>query len=66
MKVKGLTSCAGENFSISTDKEADLPDKIAKELVKAGHAEPVKKAKMPKTTASKKAKGRKKAVTPRE
>jgi hypothetical protein len=42
MKIKILTSCAGINFSYASGQIVDVPDKIAKDLIKAGHAEGVK------------------------
>lgn len=42
MKIKILTSCAGINFSYASGQIVDAPDKIAKDLIKAGHAEGVK------------------------
>lgn len=42
MKVKIKTSCAGVSFSYTSGQIIDVPDKIAKDLIKAGHAEGVK------------------------
>lgn len=38
MKIKALTSAAGNDFAIAAGETADLPDYIAKDLVKAGYA----------------------------
>ena len=40
MKVRGKTSCAGVDFSLSLGEVADLPEATASALIKAGHAEP--------------------------
>lgn len=42
MRIKILTSCAGVSFSYASGQIIDAPDKIAKDLIKAGHAEGVK------------------------
>ncbi len=41
MKIKMLESCAGTRFSYAKGATLDVPDKIGKDLVKAGYAESV-------------------------
>ncbi|RMH11197.1 MAG: hypothetical protein D6698_16805 [Gammaproteobacteria bacterium] len=40
MKIKALVSACGDNFQIGKGGTYDLPDEIAKDLIKAGHAKP--------------------------
>ena len=42
MRIKMLTSIAGQNFSLSPGDEADFSDDEAKRLIQAGYAEPVR------------------------
>lgn len=42
MKIKILRSCAGRSFSFSAGQVVDTPVPVAKDLIKAGHAEEVK------------------------
>lgn len=46
MKIKILRSCSGLNFSVVQGTERDdLDDAIAKDLIKAGHAQEIKQRK---------------------
>lgn len=38
MRVKITRSIAGPGFALSEGSEADLPDEVARDLVRAGHA----------------------------
>jgi hypothetical protein len=42
MKIKMLTSCAGEKFAYTKGDEIEVSDKIAKDLIKAKYAVEVK------------------------
>ena len=42
MKIKGLVSAAGYNFSIQPGVVIDLPDHEALNLIKVGYADPVR------------------------
>ena len=45
MKIKMLESCAGTRFSYAKGASLDVPDKVGKDLVKAGYAESLGKKK---------------------
>jgi len=49
MKIKMLESCAGTRFSYTKGTTIEVPDKVGKDLVKAGYAESLEKAKKAKT-----------------
>lgn len=40
MKIKAIVSAAGMEFTIAAGQEIDLPEEIAKDLLKAGYAVP--------------------------
>lgn len=40
--IKIKTSIAGLNFSYQAGQTADVEDELARDLIRAGHAEPVK------------------------
>lgn len=44
MKVKFLTSVAGVNFAYRPKKEYDLPERIARDFIRAGQAVEVREA----------------------
>lgn len=39
MRVLILKTCAGDRFSVSAGQERELPDEVAKDLIRAGYAE---------------------------
>lgn len=46
MKIKILKSCAGLDFSYSQGQEVEASDEIAKDLIRAKHAEAVEAPKV--------------------
>lgn len=38
MKIKALLGVAGRDYSLQKGGEYDMPDEIAKDLIRAGHA----------------------------